>query len=78
MSTPTPAGGELFALVEARKTFFWLNYEREHRSPLVESGMIWRCQCAAPAAYGITGKTAEEAVRNALNRAAELEKKEGA
>lgn len=64
---------DLFAQVEARKCFFSLYYEREKRSPLVDSGMIWRCGCGAPESYIVEGKTAKEAVEKALTRAAELE-----
>lgn len=65
---------DLFARVEARKCFFSLYYEREKRSPLVDSGMIWRCGCGAPESYIVEGKTAKEAVEKALTRAAELER----
>lgn len=64
---------DLFAQVEARKCFFSLYYEREKRSPLMDSGMIWRCGCGAPESYVMEGKTAKEAVEKALARAAELE-----
>lgn len=64
---------DLFARVEARKCFFSLHYEREKRSPLMDSGMIWRCGCGAPESYVVEGKTAKEAVEKALTRAAELE-----
>lgn len=64
---------DLFARVEARKCFFSLYYEREKRSPLMDSGMIWRCGCGAPESYVVEGKTAKEAVEKALARAAELE-----
>lgn len=63
----------LLASVEARNCYFWLSYEREHQNPLVDSGMIWRCRCAAPQKYEATGSTAEQAVKNALERAAEIE-----
>lgn len=69
----TPKTDALFAEVEARKCYFWLTYEREHSSPLVDSGMIWRCSCAAPANYAATGKTASEAIQNALKLASAIE-----
>jgi hypothetical protein len=69
----TPTEHAMFTDVETRRRYFCLTYDLKHPSGLQGSDMIWRCRCGSPQTYEAVGSTVEEAIKNAMTKATEME-----